>query len=70
MVITAVECEGIDLDFNLPANRAVLAGESITFSFDGEIPEAQRKHFSVKISYLMPTVGIPTASRTIDFSVI
>ncbi len=70
MVLTAVECEGIDLDFNLPANRAIKAGESITFTFDGEIPEAQRKHFGVKISYLMPTLGIPAASRTIDFSVI
>ncbi len=70
LVLTAVECEGIDLDFNLPVNRAIRAGESLTFSFNGEIPEAERKHFAVKVSYLMPTLGIPAASRTIDFSVI
>lgn len=70
LVLTSVICEGIDIDFNLPFDCRIPAGESLTVSFDGEIPKAQRKHFEVEISYLMPTLGVPSASRTIDFSVV
>ncbi len=70
ILLTSVVCDGADIKFNIPHNRIISAGESLELSFDGEIPDAVRKHIEVKIDYIMPVLGVPMSSRTVDFSII
>lgn len=69
VVLTGVKCEGIDLDFEMPANRLLKPGESVSLSFSGSIPKLDRQYFSINVQFIKPALGLIANSRTVDFSV-
>lgn len=67
--LSAISCDGIDLDFKVNPLVKLAPGESIELEFEGEIPEVSGKAVSITVYYTMATVtpvGYRTQYYTID----
>ena len=50
--------------FNLPVNRLLLPGKSMTVTCSGSLPKG---HTLMKVSYVKPTLGKSVTAREFDF---
>lgn len=66
--ITAVDVDGIDLNFKVSPFKYLKPGESIEIPFSGEIPEVSKKSVKITVYYSMDTVT-PMGYRTQGFTV-
>lgn len=64
--ITAVMCDGIDLDFKVNPLTVLEPGEKIEIPFTGDIPEVSNKAVGITVYYLNDTVT-PAGYRTQTF---
>ncbi len=62
ILITGVEMDGYS--FNLPVNRLLLPGKSMTVTCNGSLPKG---HTLMKVSYVKPTLGKSVTAREFDF---
>ncbi|MBQ2848205.1 MAG: hypothetical protein IJE74_08105 [Clostridia bacterium] len=64
--LSAVYCDGIDLDFKVNPFVKLAPGESIELEFDGDIPEISGKPVNITVCYLTATIT-PVGYRTQSF---
>ena len=69
VTITAVVCKGLDIRFNVDPTVKLAPGESISISFEGEIPQVSGKQADITVYYLTDNLT-PAGYRTQGYTVI